>query len=189
MLKIGEQDAVNILRFFDDLPDPRSKVNRLHRLSDALRARRRGGLAHPGREDGPGAGRAAGRGDAAGTPQRAAARRAGVDRTGRAGTDREVPPQSARSAPAVERLDYHQHHLGQVVPRGLTRGGAGRVLLLLPGLSHQHAGHLQAHPLRPGSGGEEVPRREAPPPASSLADHGRAAAGRRGAASFPVGAA
>jgi len=27
MLKIGEQDAVNVLRFFDDLPDPRSKVN------------------------------------------------------------------------------------------------------------------------------------------------------------------
>ena len=30
MLAIGQQDAVNILRFFDDLPDPRSKVNRLH---------------------------------------------------------------------------------------------------------------------------------------------------------------
>jgi len=36
MLKIGEQDAVNILRFFDDLPDPRSKVNRLHRLGDVI---------------------------------------------------------------------------------------------------------------------------------------------------------
>jgi len=36
MLKIGEQDAVNILRFFDDLPDPRSEVNRLHRLGDVI---------------------------------------------------------------------------------------------------------------------------------------------------------
>lgn len=36
MLKIGEEDAVNILRFFDDLPDPRSKVNRLHRLGDVI---------------------------------------------------------------------------------------------------------------------------------------------------------
>jgi predicted transposase YbfD/YdcC len=36
MLKIGEQDAVNILRFFDELPDPRSKVNRLHRLGDVI---------------------------------------------------------------------------------------------------------------------------------------------------------
>jgi hypothetical protein len=32
MLTIGEQDAVNVLRFFEDLPDPRSQVNRLHRL-------------------------------------------------------------------------------------------------------------------------------------------------------------
>lgn len=36
MLATGEQDAVNILRFFDDLPDPRSKVNRLHRLGDVI---------------------------------------------------------------------------------------------------------------------------------------------------------
>jgi predicted transposase YbfD/YdcC len=36
MLKIGDQDAVNLLRFFDDLPDPRSKVNRLHRLGDVI---------------------------------------------------------------------------------------------------------------------------------------------------------
>ena len=36
MLKIGEADAVNILRFFDDLPDPRSEVNRLHRLGDVI---------------------------------------------------------------------------------------------------------------------------------------------------------
>jgi predicted transposase YbfD/YdcC len=36
MLKIGEQEAVNVLRFFDDLPDPRSKVNRLHRLGDVI---------------------------------------------------------------------------------------------------------------------------------------------------------
>jgi len=36
MLKIGEQDAVNVLGFFDDLPDPRSKVNRLHRLGDVI---------------------------------------------------------------------------------------------------------------------------------------------------------
>ena len=36
MLAIGQQDAVNILRFFDDLPDPRSTVNRLHRLGDVI---------------------------------------------------------------------------------------------------------------------------------------------------------
>lgn len=36
MLTIGEQDAVNLLRFFDELPDPRSKVNRLHRLGDVI---------------------------------------------------------------------------------------------------------------------------------------------------------
>jgi len=36
MLSIGEQDAVNLLRFFDDLPDPRSRVNRLHRLGDVI---------------------------------------------------------------------------------------------------------------------------------------------------------
>ena len=36
MLKIGEKDAVNILKFFDDLPEPRSKVNRLHRLGDVI---------------------------------------------------------------------------------------------------------------------------------------------------------
>ncbi len=36
MLAIGHQDAVNILRFFDDLPDPRSKVNRVHRLGDVI---------------------------------------------------------------------------------------------------------------------------------------------------------
>jgi hypothetical protein len=36
MLKIGDEDAVNILRFFDDLPDPRSEVNRLHRLGDVI---------------------------------------------------------------------------------------------------------------------------------------------------------
>jgi predicted transposase YbfD/YdcC len=36
MLAIGDQDAVNVLRFFDDLPDPRSEVNRLHRLGDVI---------------------------------------------------------------------------------------------------------------------------------------------------------
>ncbi len=36
MLAVGEHDAVNILRFFDDLPDPRSEVNRLHRLGDVI---------------------------------------------------------------------------------------------------------------------------------------------------------
>jgi predicted transposase YbfD/YdcC len=36
MLSIGGQDAVNLLRFFDDLPDPRSRVNRLHRLGDVI---------------------------------------------------------------------------------------------------------------------------------------------------------
>jgi predicted transposase YbfD/YdcC len=36
MLAMGAQDAVNLLRFFDDLPDPRSNVNRLHRLGDVI---------------------------------------------------------------------------------------------------------------------------------------------------------
>ena len=36
MLTIGHQDAVNLLRYFDDLPDPRSDVNRLHRLGDVI---------------------------------------------------------------------------------------------------------------------------------------------------------
>ena len=36
MLTIGDQDAVNLLRYFDDLPDPRSDVNRLHRLGDVI---------------------------------------------------------------------------------------------------------------------------------------------------------
>jgi predicted transposase YbfD/YdcC len=36
MLAIGDEDAVNLLRFFDDLPDPRSHVNRLHRLGDVI---------------------------------------------------------------------------------------------------------------------------------------------------------
>ena len=36
MLAIGDQDAVNLLRFFDSLPDPRSDVNRLHRLGDVI---------------------------------------------------------------------------------------------------------------------------------------------------------
>jgi len=36
MLTIGDQNAFNLLRFFDDLPDPRSSVNRLHRLGDVI---------------------------------------------------------------------------------------------------------------------------------------------------------
>lgn len=36
MLVMGAQEAVNLLRFFDDLPDPRSNVNRLHRLGDVI---------------------------------------------------------------------------------------------------------------------------------------------------------
>lgn len=36
MLTIGDRNAVNLLRFFDELPDPRSKVNRLHRLGDVI---------------------------------------------------------------------------------------------------------------------------------------------------------
>ena len=36
MLVIGDREAVNVVRFFDDLPDPRSSVNRLHRLGDVI---------------------------------------------------------------------------------------------------------------------------------------------------------
>lgn len=36
MLSIGESDAVNILEYFAELPDPRSEVNRLHRLGDVI---------------------------------------------------------------------------------------------------------------------------------------------------------
>lgn len=36
MLTINDTDASNILSFFDELPDPRSEVNRLHRLGDVI---------------------------------------------------------------------------------------------------------------------------------------------------------
>lgn len=36
MLTIESEDAVNVVRFFDDLPDPRSNINRLHRLGDVI---------------------------------------------------------------------------------------------------------------------------------------------------------
>jgi hypothetical protein len=36
MLTIGDQEAVNLLRFFEELPDPRSKVNRLHPLGEVI---------------------------------------------------------------------------------------------------------------------------------------------------------
>lgn len=36
MLRIGECEGMNLVRFFDDLPDQRSKVNRLHRLGDVI---------------------------------------------------------------------------------------------------------------------------------------------------------
>lgn len=36
MLTIGDREAVSLVHFFDDLPDPRSRVNRLHRLGDVI---------------------------------------------------------------------------------------------------------------------------------------------------------
>ena len=36
MLTINDTDATNILSFFDELPDPRSEVNQLHRLGDVI---------------------------------------------------------------------------------------------------------------------------------------------------------
>lgn len=36
MLTISDNDATNILRFFDELPDPRSEVNRWHLLGDVI---------------------------------------------------------------------------------------------------------------------------------------------------------
>lgn len=36
MLTIGDREAVHLIRFFDDLPDPRSSVNRRHRLGDVI---------------------------------------------------------------------------------------------------------------------------------------------------------
>lgn len=36
MLTIGDREAVDLICFFDDLPDPRSSVNRLHRLGDVI---------------------------------------------------------------------------------------------------------------------------------------------------------
>ncbi len=36
MLTVGSQDAVNVLRYFDELPDPRSTVNRLHCLGGVI---------------------------------------------------------------------------------------------------------------------------------------------------------
>lgn len=36
MIKVGDREAVNILRFFDALPDPRSSVNQLHPLGEVI---------------------------------------------------------------------------------------------------------------------------------------------------------
>jgi predicted transposase YbfD/YdcC len=36
MLKIDGKEAVNVVRYFDNLPDPRSQVNQLHRLGDVI---------------------------------------------------------------------------------------------------------------------------------------------------------
>jgi predicted transposase YbfD/YdcC len=36
MMTIGDQQAVDLLRFFDDLPDPRSHINRLHLLGEVI---------------------------------------------------------------------------------------------------------------------------------------------------------
>ena len=36
MLTVSDKDATSILRFFDELPDPRSKVNRQHLLGDVI---------------------------------------------------------------------------------------------------------------------------------------------------------
>jgi len=36
MLTVGEQDATNIVHFFDELPDPRSSINRWHLLGDVI---------------------------------------------------------------------------------------------------------------------------------------------------------
>lgn len=36
MFTLGDREAVNLIEFFDGLPDPRSSVNRLHRLGDVI---------------------------------------------------------------------------------------------------------------------------------------------------------
>jgi len=36
MLTVSDKDATNILRFFDELPDPRSEINRWHLLGDVI---------------------------------------------------------------------------------------------------------------------------------------------------------
>ena len=36
MLTVCDQDATNLLRFFEELPDPRSEINRWHRLGDVI---------------------------------------------------------------------------------------------------------------------------------------------------------
>ncbi len=36
MLEIGDTDATSIISFFEELPDPRSEVNRLHLLGDVI---------------------------------------------------------------------------------------------------------------------------------------------------------
>ncbi|MBX3435086.1 MAG: transposase family protein, partial [Pirellulales bacterium] len=36
MVALDGRDGVNLVGFFDDLPDPRSSVNRLHRLGDVI---------------------------------------------------------------------------------------------------------------------------------------------------------
>ena len=36
MLTVSDKDATTILQFFDELPDPRSEINRWHRLGDVI---------------------------------------------------------------------------------------------------------------------------------------------------------
>ena len=36
MLTVNDKDATNILRFFDEIPDPRSEINRWHLLGDVI---------------------------------------------------------------------------------------------------------------------------------------------------------
>ena len=36
MLEISDTDATSIISFFEELPDPRSEVNRLHLLGDVI---------------------------------------------------------------------------------------------------------------------------------------------------------
>ena len=164
----GGKDAVVDHHHHGRGPEPAAL--QLHRLPDALRARRRGRFAGAGREDGAGAGRR--RPTSAGpwkpSASRSCSSRPSRDRQERARTEKF---RLRSSDPRRPWTDYTvtSAAVGQDLSRGAAGRGAGRVVLLVPRLPHQHAGHVQAHPARAATacGGVFRPRRGESPIATA----------------------